>query len=180
MSHGRSHFRLVLACLVGFAGGAAGLPAALSWANGATAPAGFHTAVDAAVRIPARAQTHKSALLPVQSHHSADNTGGMGPASLYGTTPAMIVSIYDVPCYSYVTTSATEAQRVAAVDPRKDIRFKRCGATVNDFKIQWTSTPTAAQTKALMQAMGSLALNHPTISLQDVTPIIRAAVLAAS
>ncbi len=180
MRHRFRSTRLVLTCILGVVGGAAALPAALSWASGAMTPATAHVVVNTAVRAPASGQAHAAQISAVRSHHAAGDPGGMGPASFYGTTPALIVNIYAMPCFSYVTTSAVEARDVATVDPRTDPRFKPCGATVDDFKVQWSSRPTAAQTKALLQVMGNLALQHPTISLQDATPLIRAAVLAAS
>jgi len=175
-----SRFYLVCACSVSFVAGAAALPVAWTWASGALSPAAIHSSTGATARAPMISRGHGLSLSRRQSLRSADSTGGMGPSWLYGTTPATIVNIYDMPCFYNVTTSADEAKQVAMVDPRTDPRFKRCSATVNGFKIEWSSLPTAAQSRALGQVLGDLAIHRPTISLEDARPIILAAVRAAS
>lgn len=157
--------RLTLACVLGFAGGAAAIPAAFGVAAGATP-------------VPTPTQSHRGISSTLQARPGSQQPrvpAAPNPYRVYGATPATILAIVDNHCRSFDSTTPVDITAVRADDPR----FQPCTPTANHFQIRWSSMPTQAQATAALRVLGDLAQNQPTITLDQATPLIRSAVASA-
>lgn len=155
--------RFVAVCLLGLVLGSLAIPLSVSLAGPVRG---------GIVQISERASPRNAQMTtPLHQQVLAGRTRASGPHVRFGTVPATIVGITDNHCRFFVSTTPVDLATVAKGDPR----LRPCTPTANDFQVQWSGSPTPAQFVALQRVMGDLALNHPTISLTDAEPIIRAA-----
>ncbi len=156
--------RQIPSCVLGFAAGAIAVPVGMSLAAAAPSTTATHG--------PNTVMQRHAVVVPASGRTLSGRSRAAG-VDRFGTVPAKIVRIYDDHCQSFVVAGAA-AQQPVPVQPN-DPRLQPCTPTANSFVIQWATAPTEAQAITMQRVMGDLALNHPTITLTEAEPLIRAA-----
>lgn len=163
--------RLMLVCLLGFAGGVAAVPLSMTMARSVSTHPAYIPTTAVSKRSTSPLDTPRR--MPTDLMIKRRVSDGQPNRFVTGSVPATL-TITDSHCMSF-SISGPEAAQVQQVTP-DDSRFQPCKPSINSFFFKWSVHPTPAQAAALSRVLADLAANHPAITLAEADPIIHAAV----